>query len=216
MDSQSSPSSGKNLSYFLSPVAIIFLAIFLFATMFIFFTLAKFFAEIWLTFDHCSTGFHLADFPRVRADDANGARNRNWHPGNLLTLPLKTSHLVLGKFFAGMSLWSALAFTCHQSRYPTGRSGLGPVVGGYVAALLLASSYMAIGLCVSSRTDNQIVTPTDLVIGGYHSLFRFGRKLLQWTPLKSFAPSEQEVAFRARAGADVRDFFYYGSLTTFF
>ena len=33
----------------------------------------------------------------------------------------------------------------------------GPVIGGYLAALLLAAAYAAIGLFVSSRTDNQIV-----------------------------------------------------------
>src|SRR5678816_2672141 len=33
----------------------------------------------------------------------------------------------------------------------------GPVFGGYLAALLLASAYLSIGLCVSAATDNQIV-----------------------------------------------------------
>ena len=33
----------------------------------------------------------------------------------------------------------------------------GPVVGGYVAALCLSAAYLAIGLCVSARTDNQVV-----------------------------------------------------------
>ena len=45
MDRQIFTIVGKLRSYFLSPVAIIFLAIFLFATMFIFFTLAKFFGR---------------------------------------------------------------------------------------------------------------------------------------------------------------------------
>lgn len=43
----------------------------------------------------------------------------------------------------------------------------GPIVGGYLAAVLMASAYAAIGLFVSSRTRNQIVAliVTVLVCG---------------------------------------------------
>jgi hypothetical protein len=34
---------------------------------------------------------------------------------------------------------------------------VGPVIGGYLAALLLSAAYLAIGMCVSASTDNQIV-----------------------------------------------------------
>src|SRR3546814_17900910 len=34
----------------------------------------------------------------------------------------------------------------------------GPVAGGYLATLCLAAAYIAIGLLVSARTDNQIVS----------------------------------------------------------
>ena len=44
----------------------------------------------------------------------------------------------------------------------------GPVIGGYVAAVLMAAAYVSIGLFVSSRTDNQIVSLilTALLCGG--------------------------------------------------
>ena len=34
----------------------------------------------------------------------------------------------------------------------------GPVWGGYIAAVLLASAYLSIGLCVSALSENQIVS----------------------------------------------------------
>ncbi|MEZ4620610.1 MAG: hypothetical protein R2867_34585 [Caldilineaceae bacterium] len=43
----------------------------------------------------------------------------------------------------------------------------GPVIGGYLAALLLAAAYTALGLFISSLTDNQIVALiTTAIIGG--------------------------------------------------
>ena len=50
-----------------------------------------------------------------------------------------------------LGLTLPLPFTVDQ----IGDLDWGPVVGGYVGALLLASAYMAIGLCVSARTDNK-------------------------------------------------------------
>jgi ABC-2 type transport system permease protein len=47
----------------------------------------------------------------------------------------------------------------------------GPVLGAYLATLLLAAAYIAIGLFVSARTDNQIVEPDRLtaVVGASSS-----------------------------------------------
>ena len=48
----------------------------------------------------------------------------------------------------------------------------GPVLGGYLVTLALASAYIAIGLFVSSRTDNQIVSliVTALICGTFYVL----------------------------------------------
>ena len=42
-----------------------------------------------------------------------------------------------------------------------------PVIGGYIATLCLAAAYVAIGLFVSARTDNQLVSliVTALICG---------------------------------------------------
>ena len=44
----------------------------------------------------------------------------------------------------------------------------GPVLGGYLAAILMGAAYAAIGLFVSSRTDNQIVALiVTVLLGGF-------------------------------------------------
>ena len=40
----------------------------------------------------------------------------------------------------------------------------GPVWGGYLAALFLGAAYLAIGLYLSSRSDNQIVSLISTVV----------------------------------------------------
>jgi ABC-2 type transport system permease protein len=78
----------------------------------------------------------------------------------LLTLPVSTVRLVVGKFLAVMALVAvALALTIFLpiTVEMLGNLDWGPVFGGYLAAILLAAAYAAIGLFVSSRTDNQIV-----------------------------------------------------------
>lgn len=213
-------------SYFLSPVALIFLGVFLVATLFIFFTYSKFFAR------------NLADvrplfnwLPLLLIFLVSAVTMRQWSEEQkmgtleiLLTLPIKTSDLVLGKFAAGMALVALalgltlpLPFTVAM----LGELDWGPVVGGYVAALLLASTYMAIGLCVSARTDNQIVAlMVTAILGGL--LYLLGSDALTGF----FATETAEVLRGLGTGSrfssiergvlDLRDLAYYGSLTVFF
>ena len=100
-------------TYFLSPVALIFLAVFLVAVLVDFFFLSTFFTR------------NLADvrplfsaLPFLLIFLVSAITMRQWSEEQkmgtlevLLTLPLKTSHLVLSKFLAGMALVAlALAF----------------------------------------------------------------------------------------------------------
>ena len=87
----------------------------------------------------------------------------------LLTLPVKQIQLVLGKFLAVMTMIViALLLTLPVVILVSmlGWLDWGPVVGGYLAALLMAAAYAAIGLFVSSRTDNQIVALISTVLLG--------------------------------------------------
>ena len=77
----------------------------------------------------------------------------------MLTLPVSTTEFVLGKalalvtYSASVGGYPAIAVQ-HQS-YCGDR---GPIYAGYLAALLLAFAYLAIGLFVSASINSQIVT----------------------------------------------------------
>lgn len=78
----------------------------------------------------------------------------------LLTSPLNVTEIVLGKFFAAVTV---LLFTVIITFiYPIilscfGTIALPEIIGGYIGFLLLGSSFIAIGLFVSSFTENQVV-----------------------------------------------------------
>ena len=85
----------------------------------------------------------------------------------LLTMPVRLIELVAGKFLAALALVAvALALTLFLPFTVASLGALdwGPVIGGYLASLLLAAAYIAIGLCVSSRTDNQLLALIGTVV----------------------------------------------------
>jgi ABC-2 type transport system permease protein len=78
----------------------------------------------------------------------------------LFSLPLTTTQAVLGKFFAA---WSVIALALFLT-FPMvitvaylGSPDWGPIVTGYLASLLLAGSYLAIGSFFSGMTSNQVI-----------------------------------------------------------
>lgn len=78
----------------------------------------------------------------------------------LLTWPLKHWQLVLGKFLAGMgvvvvSLIMSLTYWVYVSKY--GEPDPGPILGGFLASLLLAGAYLSLSCFISSLTENQVV-----------------------------------------------------------
>src|SRR5512136_2417551 len=159
-------------SYFGSPMALIFLGAFLAVTLFAFFWVETFFAR------------GIADvrplfrwMPLLLIFLVAALTMRQWSEEQrsgtqemLLTLPVRPAQLVLGKFLAVMTMvLVALILTLPLpiTVASLGNLDAGPVLGGYIAALLLAAAYAAIGLFVSSRTDIQIVAHIlTLLFGG--------------------------------------------------
>ncbi|HKK65466.1 MAG TPA: ABC transporter permease [Clostridia bacterium] len=77
----------------------------------------------------------------------------------LLTLPIRISELVLGKFFAAFLLISGLlvlTVPVPLTLMPMGDFAIGQIIGQYIGALLLAGLGIAIGLCISALSANQI------------------------------------------------------------
>ncbi|MBN2004588.1 MAG: Gldg family protein [Anaerolineae bacterium] len=155
--------------YFGSPMALIFIGVFLAVTLFSFFWIDTFFAR------------GIADvrplfswMPLLMIFLVAALTMRQWSEEQrsgtleiLLTLPVSTVQLVVGKFLAVLALVAlslGLTIFLPLTVELLGNLDWGPVVGGYLAALLLAGAYAAIGLFVSSRTDNQIVALISTVV----------------------------------------------------
>jgi len=78
----------------------------------------------------------------------------------LLTLPVTFLDVVLGKFLAAVVFIAAMLIPTFA--YPItvsflGQLDWGPVLGGYLGAILLGAAFSAIGLFASSLTRNQII-----------------------------------------------------------
>ncbi len=217
----------KELSnYFGSPLALIFLGTFVAAILFIFFTVETFFARgvadvrplfRWMPI---LLIFLLAALTMRQWSE----EQRSGTQELLLTLPISPLRLVLGKFLAVMimiALALALTLPLPITVALMGNLDWGPVIGGYLAAILLAAAYAAIGLFVSSRTDNQIVALiVTALVGGF--FFLIGSRSV--TDL--FGGGISEVLWSIGTGSrfesiqrgviDLRDLVYYLSLTGIF
>ena len=145
---------------FLSPVAYIVMVVFLTATGFLTFTafflegradLSSFFELVPITLGLVVPAVTM----RLFAEEyASGSFE------TLMTLPVTTIDVVLGKFLAALGFVVAmvaptLLYAVMVTRF--GRLDWGPVAGGYVAIVLLAGLYCAIGTLASAITRNQIV-----------------------------------------------------------
>ena len=213
-------------SYFSSPMALIFVGVFLAATLFIFFSWETFFSR------------GIADvrplfswMPIILIFLVAALTMRQWSEEQqtgtleiLLTLPTRVIQLVMGKFIAVMLLIMvalALTFFIPITVSMLGNLDWGPVFGGYLAAVLLAAAYVAIGLFISSRTDNQIVALilTVLVAG---LLYLIGSRAVT----DFIGESQGEILRAIGAGSrfesiergviDVRDLVYYLSIAAIF
>ncbi len=142
----------------------------------------------------------------------------------LLTSPVGPLHFVLGKFLACMALVAiALALTLPVPITVAllGPLDWGPVAGAYLATLFLAAAYTSIGLCISARTDNQIVSliTTVLVCGVFYLLGSdaltslFGNEAGEFLKLLSTGARFESIT---RGVIDLRDLYYYASIVGVF
>ena len=207
---------------FSSPAAFIFIGVFLAALLFIFFWVDRFFAR------------NIADvrplfewMPVLLSFLISAMTMRMWSEERragtlefLMTTSVKPIHLVLGKFLACLALVAIVLILTLPLPITVSMLGpldWGPVLGGYLATLALASAYIAIGLFVSSRTDNQIVSliVTALICGMFYvvgsdslaSLFgNDGGEVLR------LIGSGSRFNSIARGVIDFRDIYYYLSI----
>jgi len=78
----------------------------------------------------------------------------------LLTLPVSVWQAVLGKFLAAW-LFTAVSLACTTPLWLTvnylGDPDNGVILAGYLGSLLMAGSFLAVGSCMSAITRNQVI-----------------------------------------------------------
>ena len=142
----------------------------------------------------------------------------------LLTMPLKETEVVAGKFLAGVGMiLAALLFTAPIPIILSmiGDPDYGPIWGGYVGTLLLGSSYLAIGLFASSLTENQIVAfIMGMILCFIFAFFGiFSMQGILPSALESvFSKMSLSIRFQSiqRGVLDSRDLIFYLSIILFF
>lgn len=210
-------------TYFSSPIAFIFLATFSAVSLFIFFWVEKFFAR------NIVDARPLFEWMPVLLIFLSAALTmKMWSEERrmgtlefLLTMPLKTHQLVLGKFLACLGLVAvALCLTVGVPITVSFMGDLdwGPVWGAYLASLLLAGAYISVGLYISSKNDNQIVS---LILTTIVCLlvYLIGSETLsslvgnRWSEIFKLLATGSRFESITRGILDIRDVYYYVSLS---
>lgn len=142
----------------------------------------------------------------------------------ILTLPISEAQVVLGKFFAGLGLLATallLTFPLPLTVAWVGEIDLGPLAGGYLGLLLMGGAYLAIGLWVSSLTQNQIIAFILGVIACF-ALLIIGEPLgtmgvpFWLASLMQYLGLGSHLDSISRGVIDSRDILYYLSITGIF
>lgn len=145
----------------------------------------------------------------------------------LLTLPITMLQAVLGKFlaawaFAGIAL--ALTFPIWITVNYLGDPDNGAILAGYVGSLLMAGAFLAIGSCISALTRNQViafiltvVVCFLLLLAGFPLVLDFVGALLPQFLVDAIASLSFLTHFSSisKGVIDLRDLLYFGLMIGF-
>lgn len=216
-------------SYFATPIAYIFIVIFLFLSGIFTFYLGNFFgrgqADL-VTFFAFHPWLYLFLIPaltmRLWAEERKSGTIEL-----LLTLPVTMSQAVLGKFLATWIFTSAalaLTFPMWLTVNYLGEPDNGVILTSYIGSLLMAGSFIAIGSCVSALTRNQVIAFVVTVVlclvfilSGFPLVLDF---FSGWAPefvvetISSFSFLTHFDAI-SKGVVDLRDIIFFASLIAF-
>ncbi len=148
--------------YFVTPVAYVFIVIFLLLTGMFTFEQGKF-LEARIASLEAFFSFHpwlyLFLIPaismRLWAEERKSGTIEL-----LMTLPVTTWQAVFGKFLAAWCFTAislALTFPLWITVNYLGNPDNGVIIASYIGSLLMAGAYLAIGSCISATTKNQVI-----------------------------------------------------------
>ena len=208
--------------YFISPIAYIVITLFLIVTGWFFFStffvfgradLRDFFALLPTVFAF----FIPAITMRLFSEEKNVGSYET-----LLTMPVSFTQVAVGKFLAAVAFTAAMLLP--TLTYPIiiafiGELDLGPVIGGYLGAILLSAAYCSVGLFASALTRNQIVS---FIIGaGLCFALTIMDRLLFFMPEKIIAViqylgAQSHFLNISKGIIDSRDILYFASVVFVF
>lgn len=216
----------ETVLFYSSPVAYLFLASFASVTLFIFFWVEAFFSR------------NIADvrpmfewMPVLMIFLSSTLTMRLWSEEkrtgtieHVLTQPTQSWTFVWGKFWACFKLLATaliLTLPLPLSVSLVGNLDWGPVVAGYFASLLLGAAYLSIGLFVSAKSSNQIVSLLCSValcgafylIGSPIVTELFSNQSAQWLRMLGTGSRFESIT---RGVLDLTDLAYYFGLTGIF
>ncbi|HYN64309.1 MAG TPA: ABC transporter permease [Candidatus Limnocylindrales bacterium] len=149
-------------SYFTSPVAYVFLVIFLLLTGFLTFTAGAFFER-----GEASLGAFFGWHPWLYLVLVPAVGMRLWAEERrsgtlelLMTMPITPWQAIAGKFLASWTFLAvalALTFPVVMTVNLLGSPDNGMIFAGYLGSLMLAGAYLAVTCMTSAMTRNQVV-----------------------------------------------------------
>jgi ABC-2 type transport system permease protein len=218
------------IGYFASPVAYVFIVIFLLLVGFFTFMIGGFFERgeaTLMSFFLWHPWLYLFLVPSVGMRLWSEER-RQGTMELLLTMPITSWQAILGKFFASwafLGLALVLTFPIIMTVNYLGNPDNGVIFAGYIGSLLLAGSYLAISCMTSAMTRNQVISfilsvviCLLLILAGWPPVTRMVESLTESTRLveavAAFSVMTHFEGFQ-RGVLDSRDIIFFLSMIGF-
>jgi len=215
--------------YFASPVAYVFIVIFLLLNGFFTFMLGGFFER-----GEASLVSFFMWHPWLYLFLVPAAGMRLWSEERrlgtmelLLTMPITTWQAIVGKFIASwlfLILALFLTFPIVFTVKYLGPADLGVILASYAGSALLAGAYLAVTCMTSAMTRNQVISFIlsvvicfFLILAGWEPVTSL---LVRWAPdwlvsvVSSFSVMPHFIGFQ-RGVLDSRDIIFFGSVAGF-
>jgi ABC-2 type transport system permease protein len=217
------------VGYFASPVAYVFIVIFLLLNGFFTFMLGGFFER-----GEASLNSFFIWHPWLYLFLVPAAGMRLWSEERrqgtmelLLTMPITPWQAIVGKFVASwlfLILALALTFPVVMTVNYLGHADMGAIFAGYFGSVLLAGAYLAVTCMTSALTRNQVISFIlsvvvcfFLILAGWEPVTNL---MVRWAPdwlvntVASFSVMPHFSSFQ-RGVIDFRDMIFFVSLCVF-
>ncbi len=216
-------------SYFVTPLAYVFIVIFLVLAAVFTFQMGGFFernqADL-QPFFRWHPWLYLILIPaismRLWAEERNSGSIEL-----LMTLPITLAQAVIGKFlaawcFAGVAL--LLTFPVWITVNYLGQPDNGAIFAAYIGSFLMAGGFLAIGMCLSAATRNQVIAFITAALVGFVFLlagFPLVLNVVSAVFPQSIVDAIASLSFFSHFDAiskgviDLRDLVYFGALIGF-